>query len=84
MMEMASNVVRVVREVMDGSHLKRVEIAEMLGISPQRVSNLVSERTHADMPAGTAAKLLDLLGYQLVAVPKGKRLPDGSVTVDPA
>lgn len=49
-----------------------------LGVTPQTFS--MQMRRH-DMKAGTVARALDLLGYELWAVPKGTRPPQGSIQI---
>ena len=50
-----------------------------LGVTPQAMLNALKRR---DMRCGFVARALDMLGYELVAVPKGTRLPNGAHRVD--
>lgn len=50
-----------------------------LGLTPQGFKSALDRR---DMRCGFVSRALDLLGYELVAVPKGGRLPNGAVRID--
>ena len=53
-------------------------LAERVGLSSQAMSNRMRA---GDMKVGFAAKLVNELGYRLVVVPDGKKLPAGSIEV---
>lgn len=55
------------------------KVAAELGLSPQNLSNKM--RSPGDLKAGLVADYLSVLGYDLVAVPKQSRLPNGSVPI---
>ena len=54
-------------------------LATELGIKRQSMNSALNR---GDMRVGFVARAADLLGYDLVAVPKGSRLPNGSVRLD--
>lgn len=55
------------------------KVAAQLGISPQNMSNKM--RCPATLKVDLVADYLSVLGYDLVAVPKQSRLPNGSVPI---
>lgn len=73
--------IEAVRSMVEGSTvLSQNKVAAALGMSPQSMS----QRLYAkDVKAGFVADVADVLGYQLVLVPKGTRLPGGSIVIDP-
>lgn len=50
-----------------------------LGYTPQGLKSALDRR---DMRCGLVSRALALLGYELVAVPMGAKLPQGSVRID--
>ena len=54
-----------------------------MGLSSSAMGNRMSP-TRSDMRVGFVVAALDALGYDLVAVPKGSRLPNGSIVIDGA
>jgi len=71
----------VLRKVIDESAAwSQNRLAVEVGLTPQAMSNRM--KPGRDMKAGFVARVLGVLGYQLVAVPKGVRLPAGSIVVD--
>lgn len=69
----------VIRQILRGSAWSQNRLGMALGISPQGMGNAMARK---DMRVGFFARALDLLGYDLVAVPKGSRLPNGSIRID--
>lgn len=55
-------------------------LARATGVTPQAFNSAMNR--DKDMKAGRLAELASHLGYELVAVPRGSRLPNGSVRID--
>ena len=72
----------MIRELIDQSPVwSQNKIGTQLGLSKSAMSQrLGAKRVGIDF----AVDVLNLLGYDLVAVPKGSNLPRGSVVVDPS
>ena len=71
----------MIRELIDQSPVwSQNKIGTQLGLSKSAMSQrLGAKRVGIDF----VVDVLNLLGYDLVAVPKGSNLPRGSVVVDP-
>jgi hypothetical protein len=70
----------VLRHLIDSSDAwSQNRLAAHLGLSSQAMANRMAPGR--GVKADFAAEALDALGYDLVAVPKGSRLPAGSVRV---
>ncbi|MBP3884056.1 MAG: Lrp/AsnC family transcriptional regulator [Olsenella sp.] len=70
----------ILRKLIDDSTVwSQNRIAPEVGLSPQAMTNRM--KGDRNMKAEFAAQVLDVLGYQLVVVPKGNRLPKGSFVV---
>lgn len=78
----ATNIAKVLKKLSDESVLKQIELAELLGYRKQNLNGILSGRRCNDMTAGLAIRIADKLGYQMVFVPKGKKLPEGSEVVE--
>lgn len=72
----------MIRELIDQSPVwSQNKIGTQLGLSKSAMSQrLGAKRVGIDF----VVDVLNLLGYDLVAVPKGSNLPRGSVVVDPS
>lgn len=79
-----SNIFDIVKAVIDASPIGIADIARIDGESVQNVSNKVNGRNRADMYVAQAAGYLEHCGYELVAVPKGSKLPKGAYEVEVA
>lgn len=77
----ASDMSKVLKKLSDESILKQSELAELLGYRKQDMNSLLTGRKSKDVTAGKAIQVADALGYQLVLVPKGKKLPEGSEVI---
>ena len=75
------NMIQAIRAARDASGLTEREVGDQVGMSAQCVHNKIAA-AKADIRAGNAVMFLDAMGYQLAVVPKGKRLPQGSIVVD--
>lgn len=69
--------VDAVLEAMAERGVTRAELARMLGVRPPVVTQMLGRRQSA-MGADRLARVMDALGYDLVFVPKGRRLPEGA------
>lgn len=58
------------------------KLAEKAGLSYQSIYKSCNDDTKKGMHTTTAAKLLDALDYQLVAIPKGESLRDEWLKID--
>ena len=70
-----------VRMAVGGSSYSMRRLAAVMGVAPTTLSNVVNR--DRDVKCGKLAAIADVLGYDIVAVPKGSRLPNGSVRIDP-
>lgn len=68
-----------VKAVMDRSGFTRARVASVMGVSPQVVNGFINRS--ASMKVDNAARMLDAMGYDVVFVPRGTKLPSGSVVV---
>lgn len=75
----ASEFVR--RAVVESGTWSLARLARTVGVTPQAFNSAMNR--DADMKAGRLAELADVLGWELVVVPKGSRLPNGAVRIDP-
>lgn len=76
------NILEAMNAVISASPLSKADIARLEGVSYANMANMLSPSNRKDMAAGKAARILGMLGYDLVLVPRGKRLPDGCIVVD--
>lgn len=67
-----------IRQLISKSAWSQNRMGMALGVTPQTFSTAM--RRH-DMKAGTVARALDLLGYELWAIPKGTKAPQGSIQI---
>lgn len=67
-----------IRQLISKSQWSQNRMGMALGVTPQTFSTAM--RRH-DMKAGTVARALDLLGYELWAIPKGTKAPQGSIQI---
>lgn len=66
----------LIRQLIDESpSLSQNRLGTVIGISPQNMSNRMRATS---MKVGFLTDCLDALGYDLVAVPKAMRLPNGA------
>lgn len=75
---MVSNINSEIRSLIESSPLNQTDVGRSVGMSAQSMNNLLARN---DAKVSTVIDVLETLGYQLVIVPKGKRLPDSSVVV---
>lgn len=68
----------VIREAIARTGWSQNRLGVALGVTSQTFG--CAMRRH-DMKAGTVARALDLMGYELWAIPKGTRAPQGSMQV---
>lgn len=72
---------QAIRELIkDSPAWSQNRLAAEVGMSGQAMSNRMQRQ--GDLRCDFAARLLAVLGYDLVAVPRGSRLPNGSVRID--
>ena len=69
-------------KLIEDSSWNKSRLAKAMGMLPQTLN---TRFTKANSPkVSFVVEMLNLLGYDLVAVPKGSNLPRGSVVVDPS
>lgn len=78
---MGYTALQAMKGILKASPLKEVELAELMGTTPQNLNNKLSTGCRKDITVRLASEILGYLGYQVAMVPKGKRLPEGSVLV---
>lgn len=75
------NIVDAVREARTRSGYTEASIGEALGMTAQSVHNKIAAG-RKDVRFGTAARMLDVIGYRVVLAPKGRRIPDEFIVID--
>lgn len=73
------NIVSIIREAIDKSSYTKSGLARELGITPASIAYRLDPTK--DLGVAKAKELTDLLGYDIVVVPKGARLPQGATRV---
>lgn len=69
----------VVRSIARDAGKNYTDLAREEGVTPQAVQKRLGS---GGLTVATLCKMLGALGYELVAMPKGSDLPDGSYEVD--
>lgn len=73
---------QVLRQLIDGSaSWSQNRLAAYIGLTSQAMGNRMSASRASSMRVAFVVDVLDALGYDLVAVPKGSRLPNGSMVI---
>ncbi len=67
-----------IRQITAKSQWSQNRLGVALGYTPQAMVQALGRK---DMRCGLVARTLDLLGYELWAVPKGTRVPSGSIQI---
>jgi len=73
------NIASIIRDAIDKSSYTKSGLARELGVTPASISDRLDPRK--DLGVAKAKELTDLLGYDIVVVPKGARLPQGATRV---
>lgn len=74
--------VEILRELIERSpNWTQNKIANKLGVSSQNMSNKMN--TKGAPKADFVAKVLSVLGYRLVVIPDGTKLPAGAIEITP-
>lgn len=71
-----------VRKVVDGSDYTYADLARNLGISTAAVAQMLGAQKSVSVDR--AARVAGVLHYDVVMVPKGKKLPAGSLVLGEA
>jgi hypothetical protein len=69
----------IIRKIYTTQGVQQAEVDRRLGAEHDYTYKAM--RTES-MRTATAARILSVLGYRLVAMPSGKKLPDGAYEVD--
>jgi len=69
-----------IRELIASRGSSQKDVAERLGVKPPSIAVALRR---GNMTAKTLWQILDVLGYDLVAVPRGTKLPPEARRVDP-
>lgn len=72
----------VFRTLQRASHWSQNKIAHEIGMTSQDLSQRMN--VNVDLRADVLAELLSVIGYELIAVPKGTRLPNKSMRIEPS
>lgn len=76
---------KIIEGLMEEQHVTLEAMgARVGGVSKQSVFNVLRGGRQKTMGVDRAARFLEALGYELVAVPKGSRLPNGGIAVSGA
>lgn len=70
------NVVNAIDAIFQDSTWNKSRVAKELGISPQRLNGRLREGKSPK--TNNVIEILNIIGFNLVIVPKGSRLPSGS------
>lgn len=70
-----------VRTVVDGSDYTYADLARNLGVSTANVAQMLRQKS---VSVDRAARVAGVLHYDVVLVPKGKRLPAGAIVLGEA
>lgn len=74
-----------IRHLMKEQHVTLEAMGERMGgITKTAVHGALNGRKQKSMSVDRAVCFLDKLGYEMVAVPKGSRLPNGSMAIEAA
>ena len=74
-----------IRNLMKEQHVTLEAMGERMGgITKMAVHGALNGRKQKSMSVDRAACFLDRLGYEMAAVPKGSRLPNGSMVIEAA
>lgn len=80
-----SNTVRTIAEAtnkaISETAWSKSAIAEEMGLKPQGLNDKLMRNKNPKIDFVT--KLLGIVGFRLVVLPKGARLPQGSIVIDP-
>ena len=72
-----------IKRLMNEQHVTLEAMGERMGgITKAAVHGALSGKKQKSMSVDRAVGFLDNLGYEMVVVPKGSRLPNGSITVE--
>lgn len=72
-----------IRHLMQEQHVTLEAMGERMGgITKPAVHGALNGKKQRSMSVDRAVCFLDKLGYEMVVVPKGSRLPNGSITVE--
>lgn len=74
--------IELMEALIEESSWSKARISRQLGMLPQTLNTRFTKATSPKV--SFMVDVLNLLGYDLVAVPKGSNLPRGSVVVDPS
>lgn len=74
-----------IRHLMKEQHVTLEAMGERMGgITKMAVHGALNGRKQKSMSVDRAVCFLDRLGYEMAAVPKGSRLPNGSMEIEAA
>lgn len=74
-----------IRHLMKEQHVTLEAMGERMGgITKMAVHGALNGRKQKSMSVDRAVCFLDRLGYEMAAVPKGSRLPNGSMAIEAA
>lgn len=72
-----------IRQLMKEQHVTLEAMGERMGgITKPSVHGALNGRKQKSMSVDRAVGFLNNLGYEIVVVPKGSRLPNGSIAID--
>lgn len=71
----------IINNIIKESSWTKARIARLLGKTPQSINDRLSTKKKKALGVNTAMEMLDLLGYEMLVVPKGTRLPQGAYRV---
>lgn len=70
------------RALIDESPYNKTQVGEMSGLGPQGLANTLRTPEGRGITTTKLLKVMGVLGYRVVLVPAGAKLPQGSVVVD--
>lgn len=73
------NISQAINEIIEKSTWNKSRLAACLGIKNQGLNNRL--KANKSMRVDSAIEIADVLGYELMLVPKGTRRPDNSIAL---
>lgn len=82
MADTVSTIAEAVNKAISKTAWSKSAIAEEMGLKPQGLNDKLMRNKNPKIDFIT--KLLGIVGFRLVVLPKGARLPQGSIVIDPS
>lgn len=77
------NMQEAIGMLIEQSSWTKARLARHFGVTNAAIADRLRPKK-TDLKVSTAQQMLDPLGYDIVVVPKGSRLPSGAILIDDA